>query len=173
MANDQPKHVFHIPEFEDEQNAVVPPVPNVFTQQRLTNRTISDSSVSNDGHSASTSTTTATTAVQSFSEAFSFVRTTEAFTGQASTAILPAPIPTTSSFSRSSSAMSTESSADTSVEIARTPSGPFILVSQRQRGNPVLKYIKHVPWEFHSVVPDYVLGQTTCALYLRRAALVV
>ncbi|CAG09274.1 unnamed protein product, partial [Tetraodon nigroviridis] len=34
------------------------------------------------------------------------------------------------------------------------------------RGNPILKYVRSVPWEFGDVVPDYVLGQTTCALFL-------
>ncbi|XP_052617167.1 DNA excision repair protein ERCC-1 isoform X1 [Peromyscus californicus insignis] len=41
-----------------------------------------------------------------------------------------------------------------------------ILVSPRQRGNPVLKFVRNVPWEFSEVVPDYVLGQSTCALFL-------
>lgn len=36
-----------------------------------------------------------------------------------------------------------------------------------QRGNPVLKFVRNVPWEFGDVVPDYVLGQSTCALFLR------
>uniref|UniRef100_A0A8C6S517 DNA excision repair protein ERCC-1 n=1 Tax=Neogobius melanostomus TaxID=47308 RepID=A0A8C6S517_9GOBI len=45
-------------------------------------------------------------------------------------------------------------------------SGSSILVSPRQRGNPILKYVRSVPWEFGEVVPDYVLGQTTCALFL-------
>ncbi|TNN03113.1 hypothetical protein fugu_000142 [Takifugu bimaculatus] len=45
-------------------------------------------------------------------------------------------------------------------------SGSSIVVSPRQRGNPILKYIRSVPWEFGDVVPDYVLGQTTCALFL-------
>uniref|UniRef100_A0A8C0AVH4 ERCC1-like central domain-containing protein n=1 Tax=Buteo japonicus TaxID=224669 RepID=A0A8C0AVH4_9AVES len=35
-----------------------------------------------------------------------------------------------------------------------------------RRGNPVLKFIRNVPWEFGDVVPDYVLGQSTCALFL-------
>uniref|UniRef100_A0A8D0FN59 DNA excision repair protein ERCC-1 n=1 Tax=Strix occidentalis caurina TaxID=311401 RepID=A0A8D0FN59_STROC len=35
-----------------------------------------------------------------------------------------------------------------------------------QRGNPVLKFVRNVPWEFGDVVPDYVLGQSTCALFL-------
>lgn len=41
-----------------------------------------------------------------------------------------------------------------------------IIVSPRQRGNPVLKFVHNVPWEFGDVVPDYVLGQSTCALFL-------
>ncbi|XP_051018475.1 DNA excision repair protein ERCC-1 isoform X1 [Acomys russatus] len=41
-----------------------------------------------------------------------------------------------------------------------------IIVSPRQRGNPVLKFVRNVPWEFGEVVPDYVLGQSTCALFL-------
>ncbi|MBN3298271.1 ERCC1 protein, partial [Amia calva] len=46
------------------------------------------------------------------------------------------------------------------------PSGISIVVSPRQRGNPVLKFVRNIPWEFGDVVPDYVLGQTTCALFL-------
>lgn len=41
-----------------------------------------------------------------------------------------------------------------------------IIVSPRQRGNPVLKFVRNVPWEFGEVIPDYVLGQSTCALFL-------
>uniref|UniRef100_A0ACB8FT96 Excision repair cross-complementation group 1 n=1 Tax=Sphaerodactylus townsendi TaxID=933632 RepID=A0ACB8FT96_9SAUR len=41
-----------------------------------------------------------------------------------------------------------------------------IIVSPRQRGNPILKFICNVPWEFGEIVPDYVLGQSTCALFL-------
>ncbi|XP_034550148.1 DNA excision repair protein ERCC-1 [Notolabrus celidotus] len=45
-------------------------------------------------------------------------------------------------------------------------SGSSIIVSSRQRGNPILKFLRSVPWEFGDVVPDYVLGLTTCALFL-------
>uniref|UniRef100_A0A8C5PR32 ERCC1-like central domain-containing protein n=1 Tax=Leptobrachium leishanense TaxID=445787 RepID=A0A8C5PR32_9ANUR len=41
-----------------------------------------------------------------------------------------------------------------------------IVVSTRQRGNPVLKHIRNVPWEFGEIIPDYVLGETSCALFL-------
>ncbi|KAI9752575.1 MAG: hypothetical protein M4579_005573 [Chaenotheca gracillima] len=42
-----------------------------------------------------------------------------------------------------------------------------ILVSPRQRGNPILQNIKAVPWEWSDIPPDFVLGQTTCALFLQ------
>ncbi|NWI13329.1 ERCC1 protein, partial [Crypturellus soui] len=35
-----------------------------------------------------------------------------------------------------------------------------------QRGNPVLRFVRNVPWAFGDIVPDYVLGQSTCALFL-------
>jgi len=41
-----------------------------------------------------------------------------------------------------------------------------ILVSNRQHGNPVLKEIKSQGWEYADIPADYVLGATTCALYL-------
>ncbi|XP_010295690.1 PREDICTED: DNA excision repair protein ERCC-1, partial [Phaethon lepturus] len=40
------------------------------------------------------------------------------------------------------------------------------IVVSPQRGNPVLKFVRNVPWEFGDIVPDYVLGQSTCALFL-------
>ena len=41
-------------------------------------------------------------------------------------------------------------------------------VSSRQRGNPVLKAIRGAPWEFDdNILPDYVLGQRACAVFLR------
>lgn len=41
-----------------------------------------------------------------------------------------------------------------------------ILVSARQRGNPVLNHIKLVPWEYADIPADYVVGTTTCVLFL-------
>ncbi|XP_062862232.1 DNA excision repair protein ERCC-1 [Trichomycterus rosablanca] len=55
---------------------------------------------------------------------------------------------------------------DCSVAPAVLGSGNSIIVSPRQRGNPILKFVRSVPWEFGEVVPDYVLGRTTCALFL-------
>ncbi|KAJ5495660.1 Mating-type switching protein swi10 [Penicillium diatomitis] len=46
-------------------------------------------------------------------------------------------------------------------------SGPSaILVSTRQKGNPILNHIKLLPWEFADIPADYVVGTTTCALFL-------
>lgn len=41
-----------------------------------------------------------------------------------------------------------------------------IIVSRRQQGNPLLKHIENVRWEFGDILPDYQLGATTCALFL-------
>ncbi|KAF2762007.1 DNA repair protein rad10 [Pseudovirgaria hyperparasitica] len=41
-----------------------------------------------------------------------------------------------------------------------------ILVSTRQKGNPILNSVKTVPWEYSDIPADYVLGATTCALFL-------
>ncbi|MCJ1271624.1 ssDNA endonuclease and repair protein rad10 [Lobaria immixta] len=41
-----------------------------------------------------------------------------------------------------------------------------ILVSPRQKGNPILASIRALPWEYSDIPSDYVLGTTTCALFL-------
>ena len=41
-----------------------------------------------------------------------------------------------------------------------------ILVSARQKGNPILNHIKLMAWEYADIPADYVLGATTCALFL-------
>ncbi|KAL0114274.1 hypothetical protein PUN28_011512 [Cardiocondyla obscurior] len=41
-----------------------------------------------------------------------------------------------------------------------------VLVSPKQKGNPLLKFINNIPWEYSNIVPDYVMGKTTCALFL-------
>lgn len=41
-----------------------------------------------------------------------------------------------------------------------------LLVSLKQKGNPLLKFVTNVPWEYSEIVPDYVMGKTSCALFL-------
>ncbi|MCJ1395511.1 ssDNA endonuclease and repair protein rad10 [Xylographa bjoerkii] len=41
-----------------------------------------------------------------------------------------------------------------------------IFVSPRQKGNPILKNITALPWEYADIPADYTLGATTCCLFL-------
>ncbi|XP_030765527.1 DNA excision repair protein ERCC-1 [Sitophilus oryzae] len=41
-----------------------------------------------------------------------------------------------------------------------------LLVNPNQRGNPLLKSITRVVWEFEEIVPDYQMGVQMCALFL-------
>ncbi|CAM9490209.1 unnamed protein product, partial [Phaeothamnion confervicola] len=42
-----------------------------------------------------------------------------------------------------------------------------IQVNRRQKGNPVLALVKNVRWEFADrIMPDYILGSTSCALFV-------
>ncbi|KAL2832350.1 restriction endonuclease type II-like protein [Aspergillus pseudoustus] len=52
-------------------------------------------------------------------------------------------------------------------QVVASKSGPSaILVSMRQKGNPILNHIKLLPWEYADIPADYVIGATTCALFL-------
>ncbi|KAJ5812404.1 Mating-type switching protein swi10 [Penicillium riverlandense] len=52
-------------------------------------------------------------------------------------------------------------------QVLANRSGPAsILVSTRQKGNPILSHIKLLPWEYADIPADYVVGATTCALFL-------
>ncbi|KAK5626412.1 hypothetical protein RRF57_002127 [Xylaria bambusicola] len=64
-------------------------------------------------------------------------------------------------------------SASTSNIVQPTPqalpqrsAGSSILVSPRQKGNPVLTALRSLPWEYSDIPADYGLGLTTCALFL-------
>lgn len=41
-----------------------------------------------------------------------------------------------------------------------------IIVSPRQKGNRLLELIRSIPWEYGDIAADYLLGLTTCALFL-------
>ena len=44
--------------------------------------------------------------------------------------------------------------------------GNIIQVSEKQKGNPILKYVRIIKWQYNKdIVPDYVMG-STCALFL-------
>ncbi|KAJ1982283.1 ssDNA endonuclease and repair protein rad10 [Dimargaris xerosporica] len=41
-----------------------------------------------------------------------------------------------------------------------------VVNSCQQYGNPVLDFIRNVPWEYGDIVPDYAVGRTSCVLFL-------
>lgn len=41
-----------------------------------------------------------------------------------------------------------------------------ILVSTRQKGNPILNHIRLLPWEYADISADYVVGNTSCIFFL-------
>lgn len=41
-----------------------------------------------------------------------------------------------------------------------------VLVSKRQEGNPVLRHMRNVRWQFGDIVPDYLAGPNTAILFL-------
>ncbi|KAG8390887.1 hypothetical protein BUALT_Bualt01G0130300 [Buddleja alternifolia] len=101
----------------------------------------------------------------SFSQAFNFIKNSEFYT-------TPPPPPSHSSSATTASPSHTPlhrqgvQSEVPSTSAAGTGSRNSILVSHRQKGNPLLKHIRNVRWAFADVICDYVLGQNACALYL-------
>ncbi|KAL3420647.1 DNA excision repair protein ercc-1 [Phlyctema vagabunda] len=79
--------------------------------------------------------------------------------------------PTPQRLDRAPPAASTSSAGPKVVQptpqpIASRSVGSSILVSPRQKGNPILANIRNQPWEYSDIPADYVLGLTTCALFL-------
>ncbi|KAL5566125.1 hypothetical protein UlMin_029289 [Ulmus minor] len=112
---------------------------------------------------------------ETFSQAFAYLKSSEFYSPP------PPPPPSTvpsqpqqasqASASREvgqSDVPSSSSSASTSAVASSSSSQNrnAILVSHRQKGNPLLKHIRNVRWAFADIVCDYLLGQGSCALYL-------
>ncbi|KAF8408177.1 hypothetical protein HHK36_007319 [Tetracentron sinense] len=103
----------------------------------------------------------------SFSQAFSFIKDSEFYTPPTSSLPQPPPDNSASRQIAQSEASSSAAAAFTSLASASSvQSRNAILVSHRQKGNPLLKHIRNVRWDFADVVCDYLLGQNSCALYL-------
>ncbi|XP_059437173.1 DNA excision repair protein ERCC-1 [Corylus avellana] len=122
---------------------------------------------------------------QSFSQAFSFIKSSEFYTpppppsnassssssshfaqasnGTVSRQTSPSDAPSSSSSTFAAAPATTSSMLSTSLA---TQNRNAILVSHRQKGNPLLKHIRNVRWTFADIVCDYLLGQSSCALYL-------
>ncbi|KAK7391977.1 hypothetical protein VNO78_20402 [Psophocarpus tetragonolobus] len=103
---------------------------------------------------------------ETFSQAFAFVKSSDFYSP-------PPPPPSTSRYTLFSFPESDAPPSPAAASSSSTlPSAPHsqnrnsILVSHRQKGNPLLKHIRNVRWAFADVVCDYLLGQSSCALYL-------
>ncbi|XP_060528138.1 DNA excision repair protein ERCC-1 [Cylas formicarius] len=60
-----------------------------------------------------------------------------------------------------------EQTSETSSSIEKSAKNSHCLyVNSKQRGNPLLKFISNIPWEYSDIVPDYEMGKSTCALFL-------
>ncbi|XVF57402.1 hypothetical protein PTKIN_Ptkin06aG0202600 [Pterospermum kingtungense] len=111
---------------------------------------------------------------QTFSQAFNFIKSSEFYSppppAPTSTASTQRPNGEANVPSSSSSAASTSASPVAAVASSSSSNSAqnrnAILVSHRQKGNPLLKHIRNVRWAFADVVCDYLLGQNSCALYL-------
>ncbi|XP_066248802.1 DNA excision repair protein ERCC-1 [Euwallacea similis] len=52
-------------------------------------------------------------------------------------------------------------------KLSKEGSSPHsLLVNPKQKGNPILKSVLHVTWEYADIVPDYQMGPQICALFL-------
>lgn len=84
---------------------------------------------------------------------------------------MPMPAPATTSAASAARAGAPASASAATIARPTPPkatSAHSILVSPRQKGNPLLVHISNVAWSFgeKSLVCDYEIGETTCALYL-------
>ncbi|XP_073002239.1 DNA excision repair protein ERCC-1 [Typha latifolia] len=115
----------------------------------------------------------------SFSQAFSFLKSSEFYTPpppQPHLSSAPETTPRTPTLQSSTlgpnppptpdSSSSDPASLSLSHCNSSAPNRNAILVSHRQKGNPLLKHIRNVRWVFADIVCDYLLGQSSCALYI-------
>ncbi|MFS8018685.1 putative ERCC1/RAD10/SWI10 family, RuvA domain 2, restriction endonuclease type II [Helianthus anomalus] len=95
---------------------------------------------------------------QTFTQAFKSIKNSEFYV----------PPPSSSSSQSQSRDSSTPSAAanQAGASSSSAQNRNAILVSNRQKGNPLLKHIRNVRWAFSDIVCDYMLGKNSCALYL-------
>ncbi|KAL7306743.1 hypothetical protein TKK_0001112 [Trichogramma kaykai] len=46
------------------------------------------------------------------------------------------------------------------------PKANALLINPKQRGNPLIKHITGVPYEYSEMIPDYIVGPASCILFL-------
>ena len=67
---------------------------------------------------------------------------------------------------RSDAAAEAALSTRTQSILTSSSSSRCVVVSGRQKGNPVLKCIRKVPWEYGAIVPDFRVGDFAAVLFL-------
>uniref|UniRef100_A0A182J1J9 DNA excision repair protein ERCC-1 n=1 Tax=Anopheles atroparvus TaxID=41427 RepID=A0A182J1J9_ANOAO len=72
----------------------------------------------------------------------------------------------TSTITSATSSTAPATSTETPVVVAKVNKSNCVLVNPKQRGNPLLKAIQNIPWEYDDIVPDYVVGASACVLFL-------
>ena len=119
----------------------------------------------------------------SFAENFAFLKDKKHYKAPAAAAVVPPCTPSASAAnptststasaltSASATATATTSTTTTSLHRSGGPGASTIsngvIVSTRQRGNPLLKHIRNVAWEWRDGIgPDFILGASACALFL-------
>lgn len=77
-------------------------------------------------------------------------------------------VPVTTTTMDTATALATTSSAfTTDRDYHVLQQQPHVLyVSTKQHGNPILQYIRNVPFTYTRMVPDYIFSNTSCAIYL-------
>ncbi|KAL5768469.1 hypothetical protein ACOSP7_015015 [Xanthoceras sorbifolium] len=147
---------------ENEDQPIKPPPPPATATQNKKKTIITIPSyqeVIESSEIKSTPTQNIFTPSQSFSQAFSFIKSSEFYEP-------PVKSTTTQNPTSSQNSASNVVVASTSLQSQSNQNRNAILVSHRQKGNPLLKHIRNVRWVFADVVCDYLLGQNSCALYL-------
>ncbi|XP_020583738.1 DNA excision repair protein ERCC-1 isoform X2 [Phalaenopsis equestris] len=102
----------------------------------------------------------------SFSQAFSFIKSSEFYSPPPPLEQAPREVSDSAAASCSSSYTPISASNSYSSASSSAQNRNAILVSHRQKGNPLLKHIRNVKWAFADIVCDYLLGQSSCALYI-------
>ena len=156
------KTVQKLPEKSSDKNERIPAPCSNQSESEKGQATITET-IQNDPNAARESNKggpSNKTVGKTFLETFAFIENTKHYEA-------PESKPSTSKISKSSETDSSKDVEDKAVKTAVNSSkSNAVLVNQRQKGNPVLKFFRNVPWEYGDIIPDYVMGQRICALFL-------
>ncbi len=108
--------------------------------------------------------------VSSFGEAFGFAKDTsaelQAADQQHAEAAKKHAAAAAATASAASSLQDDSSQTQARPKLVRRGAGANLLVSHRQKGNPVLANIRQVAWEHADIKPDYIMTPTAAAVFI-------